>query len=333
VKIVPFEWRRWLDIRSFFRTRRALRQGRYHILHIQSGQLNAFGKMMGRLAGIPVIVMTEHVPAEDHIWIKNRAAIFIHLLLHRLSNAMADRIITVSDSCRASFIKRQGMAPEKVVTIYNGVDIKELKNRAPNGAVIKRELAISENDVVVGAVGRISPEKGYDTFITAARQVLGRADNVKFLMVGEGPDRGRAESLIDELGIKKYFILTGFREDVYDLMDIMNILVQPSLNEGFGLTVVEAMAKGKAVIASDTGCFKEIVKDGENGFVFPAGDSAKLAEKMQLLISDGDLRERLGASAQITAENHFDSGLMSEKTLKLYKEILLQKRLVACARE
>jgi len=327
VKVVPLEAGRIWSVAGIFHTWRRLRREGYHVLHVHSGQLNAFSKVIGCLLGIPSIIFVEHFSAEDHIWIKNKITLSIHTMFHALSNAMADRIVAVSDAARSSFIKRQGIAPAKVVTIYNGVDSIELKTHRTDKGKIKERWGISENALIVGIIARLSPEKSHKALISAAEEVLTVIPDTRFLIVGEGQERKNIEDQIDRAGLKKSFILTGAVRGVYELMDIMDVVVQPSMERGesFGLAVVEAMAKSKAVIVSDIKCFKAIISDDKNGLIFPAGDHVRLAEKILLLLSDGGLRERLGRSAQMTVRENFDIRTTVQKTQEVYRQTLAAK--------
>lgn len=328
VEVVPLKAKRLWSPGSIFYVLAALRKKRYHIFHVNSGQLNAFSRITGKLLGIPVIIVTEHLCAESHVWIKNRTALLAHMAFHCLSNAMADKVIAVSEAARGAFINRQRMSQKKVVTIYNGVDLDGLKSRRKGRNEIRGSWGIPQEAPVVGIVGRLSPEKGHKVFILAAKEVLRKMRGVRFLVVGEGTERRGIEELTGNLGIKKNFILAGFQKDVYSFIGAMDVVVQPSLDksESFGLSVIEAMAVGKPVIASDIACFREIVEDNKNGMLFACDDYLKLAEKIVLLLNDAKLRAELGASAREAVRKNFDVRNMVKKVEGLYKETLRSKR-------
>ena len=327
IKIIPFEAANLRRPKELFILWKRLKKEGCHILNIQSGQYSALWKILGRLAGIPAIVYTEHMEASGHIWIKNKLKLFLHLLSHPIMNSMVDKIIAVSEDTRLSTIHRQGMAADKVVKIYNGVFTEDLKDQKTDCAKVKSRWKIPEGAPIVGMVSRLSPEKGHRFLILAAKEVLKERPDTIFLIAGGGGYRSDIEALIDELGVKGNFILTGFVENAYELIDCMDIVVQPSIKftEAFGLSLVEAMAKAKPVIASDIECFKEIVEDGKNGFTFPSENHHALAEKIKILLKDGPLREDLGRAGQKRAEEKFDVKIMAGNTAKFYKELLKSK--------
>lgn len=326
VEVVPFETKRLWSPGSIFYALAVLRKKRCHIFHVNSGQLNTFSRIVGKLLGVPVIIVTEHLCAESHVWIKNKTALLAHIALQCIPNMMVDKVIAVSEAAKDAFIERQNIDPKKVVTIHNGVDLAERENHKTDCRKIRALWGIPENALVVGIVGRLSYEKGHKTLILAAGEVLKKADNAKFLIVGDGPEKPHIEELIEKLGIKDSCILTGFQEDIYSLVDIMDIVVQPSLDksESFGLSVIEAMASGKPVIASNIACFGEIIEDNKNGILFAFEDHLKLAEEI-VLLRDAKLRAELGASARETVRKNFDVRIMVKKVESLYKKTLHSK--------
>jgi len=327
IRILPLAPKNIWGPKSILKMYSILRKERYHIFHVHSGQLNVLSKFMGMLLGIPVIIFTEHITADRHVWIKGKASLFTHLLFHRLSNAMIDRIISVSDMTRSSFIKRQKINPRLISTIYPGLDLGELERLVTDTSEMRQTWAIPQGVPIVGMVARLNPEKGHRIFILAAKEVLKIIPDARFLIVGEGRERRNIDDLIEKLGLKRNFILTGLQDNIYKFVDIMDIVIQPSLaeSESFGLSIVEAMARQRAVIASDIGCFREIIIDNENGLLFPAGDYFKLAEKIIALLNDRQLIKSIGMSGQRTAANKFEIGIMIKKTQNLYKEALLEK--------
>ncbi len=306
---------------------RVISSGKYHILHIHSGQFSAFWKIFGRLLGIPVIIYTEHVEGSDHSWIKSRIKLALHLLTHPILNMAVDQVIAVSEETRRLFIKRQGLSADKVTAIHNGVYTDRLRDCRADCHTIRERLAVPEGALLVGVFARLSPEKGHRFLINAAAEILKIRQDVRFIIVGEGPARKEIEDLIESKGLKEYFRVVGFRDDAYDIMSYMDIIVQPSIkkSESFGLTVVEAMAKSRPVIASDIACFKEIVDDGLDGLLFTMADAGALRDKLTILLDDRALRQRISLAAQRKAIEKFDIALTARRTGELYKRVLASK--------
>jgi glycosyltransferase involved in cell wall biosynthesis/predicted O-methyltransferase YrrM len=284
------------SINSLLSLFRIASKGSYDIIHAHMGRTGLYAKLVGVLTGKPVIV-TEHLVAHDHSWIRNPVKRRLHLMGHKLSNRMSKLVIAVSGEARNAYIERQGISPEKVITIHNFVDA-ELFAEEKKTAKIRKELKIDKDNLVVGFLGRLDWRKGLRTMVDAAGGLKG----VKFLIVGDGDAR---EELIDEIRrkhIEETFILTGLRKDVPALMKAMDIFVFPSYAEyeSFGIAVIEAMAAGIPVIASDIGPLREIINNGENGILIPKKDPDKLRSAIESLMKDRDLMKRLGEEGRRT---------------------------------
>lgn len=327
VKILPFSAEKMRTFGGLIKLCTAVKKGSYHVLHIHSGQYSVLWKALGRLCGIPAIIYTEHVEGADHSWIKSSLARRVHYLSHPVSNMMVDRVIAPSEQTRSVFVARQGMPARKTVVIHNGVYARTLKNSASACAAVRINFGIPPETVLIGTVARLAHDKGHRFLVLAAREIVKERHDVKFMIVGEGPERKNIELLIEHNGLKDYFILPGFRPDAYGIMDCMDIVVQPSISssESFGLTVVEAMSKSKPVVASDIGCFKEIIEDGADGLLFCAADPGSLKDKVLALINDKSLRAALGRAAEKKARDSFDITITAERTGALYTEVLDSK--------
>ncbi len=329
-RIIPFKPEELKSLRGIINLAGILKNGNYHILHIHSGQYSALWKLLGRITGVPAIIYTEHVEGADHAWIQGRFAKRLHLLSHPVSNMMVDKVIAVSNQTRGVFIERQGMPPEKTAVVYNGVYTGILKGGAVDSGAIRKKFGVPSDAVLIGTVARLVPDKGHRFLVLAAREIVKERHDVRFIIVGEGPERGNIELLIEHNGLKDYFTITGFRPDAYRIMDCMDIIAQPSVksSESFGLTVVEAMAKAKPVVASDIGCFREIIEDGVDGLLFISENPESLKDKIMLLLKDKDLRAKVGEAAGYKARSNFDITITAEKTGNLYREVLAAKGFV-----
>jgi glycosyltransferase involved in cell wall biosynthesis/predicted O-methyltransferase YrrM len=306
------------SINSLLSLYKIARKGNYDIIHAHMGRTGLYAKLVGVMTGNPVIV-TEHLVAHDHSWIRNPVKRRLHLMGHKLSNRMTKLIIAVSGVTRDAYIERQGISPEKVITIHNFVDT-ELFAEEKKTAKIRKELKIDKDNLVVGFLGRLDWRKGLRTMVDAAGGIKG----VKFLIVGDGDAR---EELIDEIrekGIEEDFILTGSRKDVPAMMKTMDIFVFPSYAEyeSFGIAVIEAMSAGLPVIASDIGPLREIINNGENGILIPKKDPVALRSAIEKLIKDRDLMRRLGEESRRTIFERFSLKKAIKEIEGVYERIL-----------
>jgi glycosyltransferase involved in cell wall biosynthesis/predicted O-methyltransferase YrrM len=306
------------SINSLLSLFRIARKGRYDIIHAHMGRTGLYAKLVGVITGKPVIV-TEHLVAQDHSWIKSPFRRRLHLIAHKFSNKMTRLILAVSEVARNAYIERQGVSPDKIIIIHNFVDA-DLFAKEQKGEKIRKEFKIDNDNVVIGFLGRLDWRKGLRTIVDAAGDLKG----AKFMIVGEGDAR---EELIDEIrkkGIEEDFILTGIRKDVPAMMKAMDIFIFPSYAEyeSFGIAVIEAMAAGVAVIASDIAPIREIINDGENGILVPKKDPAALRSAIKRLIKDRDLMKRLGEEGRRTSLEKFSLKKAINKIEAVYEKIL-----------
>jgi glycosyltransferase involved in cell wall biosynthesis len=232
-------------------------------------------------------------------------------------------VIAVSEKARRNYVLRQGIKEEKTAAIYNGICLEEKK--CCDRITIRRELGLSESAAVIGMFGRLVKEKGYSDVVLAAGEVLRHTRNVQFLVVGEGAERENLEVLVKSKGLEKNVIFAGFRQDTSNIMESMDLLVQPSWtesNESFGLVLIEAMAAGKPVIASNIEPFFEIVEDGKNGLLFPEKNYSALAQKIILLLSDRRLMDSMGRCGYEIVKEKFDARIIARKTEDVYEQVL-----------
>ena len=164
-------------------------------------------------------------------------------------------IITVSRALQSYERKMLNIPENKIKVIYNGIDLPKLQEKQLD---IRKEWGISSNDILVGTVARLIPSKGIDFLIRAVPKVLEKHSNVKFMIVGDGPEDGKLKKLAKEINCENYIIFTGYIEYVWYCYRAFDIFVLPSLSEGLGIAVLEAMVSGKPVIASNTGGFRKL---------------------------------------------------------------------------
>lgn len=306
------------SIHSLLSLYRIVRGRGYDLIHAHMGRTGLYAKCVGAMTRKPVIV-TEHLVAHDHSWIKNPLKRRLHLMGHVLSNRMTTLVIAVSKEARDSYIERQGISPQKVITIHNFVDT-DIVATEEEAEELRRKLGINKESIVVGFLGRLDWRKGLKTIVDAAEGLKG----VKFLIVGGGEAR---DKLIDEIkrkGLEQDFILTGVRQDVPQLMKAMDIFVFPTEAgyESFGIVVIEAMAAERPVIASDICPLREIITNGENGILIPQKDPMALRSAILRLMSDRDLMKRLGEKGRKTVLKRFSLRKAIKEIEEVYEGIV-----------
>lgn len=227
-----------------------------------------------------------------------------------------DRYIAVSQAIAERLTETLGWPQSKIEVIRNGVVLDRLQ-RPPNSTMRERLAGDAERPVVL-TVARLDPQKGLDVLVAAAAEM----PDARFVVAGEGRQRGRLEADAQRLGLRDRIVFLGHRTDVPDLLAASDLFVLPSLYEGSSLAVLEAMASGKPIISTAVGGTDELLLHGESGLLVPARDAGALASAIQTALSDPSLRNRLGAAARERAANHFSAAAASKSVTALCEKVV-----------
>jgi glycosyltransferase involved in cell wall biosynthesis len=213
----------------------------------------------------------------------------------------------------------------KYITIYNGVDMGGGRSHR---TVAKPDVGLREGVPVIGTVCRlIEPDKGITVLLQAMAKLTGPPAPLacQLLIVGEGPARSQLHDLGQRLGILSRVVFTGMRRDIADLLPLLDVFVMPSLSEGFGIAIVEAMAAGRPVVASAVGGIPEIVQHEETGLLVPPGDPVALAAALRDLLTRPDRARALGACGQQRARERFSIEVAVKRHEDLYEKLMAKR--------
>lgn len=299
-----------------WRLAQTLRANRIDLLHTHTAlAANVLSRLAARAAGVPVV---SHLHIENHFPAKRARAAALRALDNATARLSA-RIVVVSEDTRRA-LARQGYPRESMIVVPNGIVVDHVDNRV--GRTVRQELGISVAAPVVGEIGRLCEVKGQHDLLTALAELPG----VQAILVGDDIEQGgayrrRLEGQARELGIADRVLFTGYRRDAAALLDALDVFVLPSSIEGMPLVVLEAMARGKPVVATAVGGTGEAVLDGETGLLVPPGDPKRLATAIGLLLADPGLAERLGRAGRDRARSHYSEEAMTQRILELYDEI------------
>jgi glycosyltransferase involved in cell wall biosynthesis len=253
-----------------------------------------------------------------------RLATAFYARLERLAAHWCDRILTVSDFHRAWAIRLRLAAPEQVVTVHNGISRSRLVvSRAASD--VRCELGVAADAVLLVSAGRLVTQKGLGTMLQALPQVLERVPNTRLVLVGEGPARDALEEQARTAGLSAYVSFLGFRSDVADIVNAADIVVAPSIREGLSISVLEAMALGKPIVATTIGGNLELLDNGTCGLLVRPAEPEQLAEAVLTLALDEDLASRFGAAALERFERCFTERTMKDAVWAAYRPLLEQK--------
>jgi len=315
IDIIGFRWRRFPI--SFAKLAACLRRGRFDVVHCHLPLADALGRIAGWLSGVPVRVTTEH----GKFLGKRRC----RLVLERMLVPITDARICVSRDILEIRRMREGTPAAKLLYIPNGVDTVRFRTPSRGRAAVMAELGWDAARPLVLAVGRLEPEKNYELLIRAIGRVRSNRPDVACLLVGDGSRRDGLARLVTSLGLGEAVKLAGARGDIPDLLAAADVFVISSLKEGLPVSLLEAMAAGKAIVATAVGGVPEALRDGENGALVESGDEEGMARAVAALLGDDALRVRFGRAAAADAESTYAIEKVVGKIEALYIDLVDRK--------
>lgn len=283
---------------------RLFRNSRVDIVHTRNVTAFFYGLVAARLAGVPAVVHSEHGRTFPE---RPRRAMAQRLMLRGTDAAFA-----VSAQLRADLVRELGVDRERFEVIHNGVDVTAFCAAGPH--------VPSPRTMCIGSVGRLVPVKNYSLLLQAfARLPLSLP--CRLVLVGDGSERAALSKLATELGILDRVEFAGHRDDVAQLLRAMDIFVLPSLSEGLSNTLLEAMAAGVPVIASDVGGNREIVESEDSGLLFRCGDIEHAAAQLLRLVENATFRRSLGQAGAARVRKEFSIEAMIRRYENLYRRV------------
>ncbi len=315
------------DVKAAAEFWRILRRERLDILHTHNPKPGLYGRVLGRLAGVPIIVNTVHglYVTRDDPWAK-RATVY---MLEAIASRFSDAELVQSEE-DAQTMKRLRLAPPAHIELLgNGVDLSKFTSQSIDVRTreqFRLELGATGDHIVVGMVGRLVAEKGYPELFEAATQL---SDD--YVVVCIGPDdRDKADALpniLIETAERTGVRFLGMRTDVDLLYGAMDIFVLPSHREGFPRSAMEAAAMGLPVVATDIRGCRDVVEHGVNGFLVPVQDPEALARAIKQLGEDVEMRRRMGNAGRTRAVELFDESKVVDRVLAAYRRVARRKGL------
>ena len=296
----------------FVRLVQYLRDVRPELVHTHLIHGDLYGITAAKLAHIPRIISSKH----------NDDAFRLHGFLKLVNCALnrnVTRVITISEWIRTFTHRIERVPLDAIQTIYYGIEPPQ--SPAERDAV-RAQLGIGRDETVLGIIARLVEQKGHRYLIEAFAKALRQNRNLRLLIVGSGELEDDLKDRAQKAGVSHMVIFTGYRADTIDLLSAIDIFVHPSLWEGFGLSVLEAMAMGKPVIASRVSALPELIEDTLSGFLVAPKDADALAGMITRLAGDALLQQKIGEQARQRCRELFSVERMVEATRALYGEVL-----------
>jgi glycosyltransferase involved in cell wall biosynthesis len=307
--ITSLERKPGLDLDLIRGLRDYIRRQHIDVLHCHQYTPFVYG-VFSSLCTRTRIVFTEH--GRFHPDRRKAKRVLVNPILSRL----ADHVTAISAATRDALITYENMPESKIRVIYNGLDDSPYLGTLGD-AELKRSLGVGVDARVLGTVARLDPIKNHKMMIKALAKVLKTCPDTFLVIVGDGPERATLESFAIDRQVFSHVVFTGFREDVYRYLKIMDLFLLTSFSEGTAMTLLEAMACGIPCIATKVGGNPEIVADGETGFLIPDDEEQALAERILCLLRSRDLLKQMGAAGRKKFEERFTV----QKMVRSYQEL------------
>lgn len=305
------------DPRALGRLVSLLREGGYDVLHSHLFRADLYGCLAAaRLGPVrPRLVSTRH--NDDRFFLNPFVGV-----LHYWVSARLDMIIAISDHVARFTIARGVRDPRRVRRVYHGLRPQDADAIARDRQRVRGELGVGPGDFLVGNVGRLAPQKGQRHLVRAMPPLLERVPRAHALIAGGGELEAELRALAEELGVGSRVHVLGPRTDVPAIMQAIDAFAMPSIWEGFGIVLLEAMAAAKPIVASRVATIPEVVSDSETGYLVPPGDPVALAEGLAALATDPAAAALMGAAGRDRLQRRFSLDKMVGDTGALYEELL-----------
>ncbi|MEN6452394.1 MAG: glycosyltransferase [Thermoguttaceae bacterium] len=303
------------DARVLWRLVRLMRRRRIDaVVTVGPGDKMFWGRLAARLAGVPVICSALHSTGmPDHVELPNR-----------LLASITDAFVAVAESHGCYLAMHEGCPVQKVRVIPNGIDVERFHPRWPD-AKLQKEFGLDPTAPVAGIVAALRPVKHHEMFLQAVALVHRAERTARFLIVGDGPERPRLESLADSLGIADAVRFLGTRSDIPELLSLMDVVLLTSHMEANPVCLLEAMASEKPVVATRVGSVPESVRDGGTGYLVAPGDSQAMADRVLELFADTERAGRMGRAGRESVIAHGSVQRMVNGYEEMIEQIYAEK--------
>ena len=287
-----------------------VKEEKFEIIHAQTRVAQVLAYLSSKVTAVPFI-------STCHGFFKYQR------ISRKVLPCWGEKVIAISESVKRHLVEDFHVAQDKTVLIYNGIELAGYSS----GDGIKdtdliKSLGLKDGDLVVGTIGRLSPVKGYKYLVSAFSDILLKNERLQLLFVGEGPEERHLKQQVEELGIKDKVVFDPGRGPLKKYLALIDVFCLPSVHEGLGLSLMEAMASGKACVASKVGGLAELITDEENGLLVAPENARDLGAAISRLLEDVQFRQELAHSAKNKAMKSFSIVESAKKTAEAYEEVL-----------
>lgn len=307
----------WQDLCALWTLTGILRTKRPAIVHTHTSKAGVVGRVAAWLARVPVIVHTPH----GHVFyghfgpLKSRIFVQIERILCRVTNTL----VALTNAERDDHLDRAVGRADRFAVIPSGIDVERFRRARTGGRQVHPGFDCPAAATIIGSIGWLTDIKGHRVLVEALDYLKDEFPHLHVVIVGSGGQHDALLTQADSSGLRDRIHLVGHRDDIERCLAGMDCFVFPSLNEGMGRALIEAMAAGLPVVASRVGGIPAIVRHEENGLLVAAGDSRALSAALRRILTDSQLAERLGRNASCSIGNEFGVKAMVEAVESVYR--------------
>lgn len=313
----------WITFKKLFKL---ICKEKPDIVHTHTAKAGFLGRVAAKLAGVPIIIHTFHGHLFHSYFGYFKTKLFI--FTERFLTSFSTKLIAVSENIKKDIVKKYRICnPSKIIFIPLGLELDQFLNLQGEKGNLRKELHLSEETPLIGIVARLVPIKGHQYFLETTKEVNKIYPMAKFLIVGDGELREQLENLAKQLGVRENVIFCGFRKDLTRIYADLDIVVLSSLNEGLPVTVIEALASAKPVVATNVGGTGDLIEDKITGLLVPPRNSKALAEGILYLLNNPEESIRMGKNGQRKVYPALNYTRLVRDIERLYIELLDKKKI------
>jgi len=311
-KVIYLEGGKKFSLKSIIQFHKIIKKERPDIISTRLIHADIFGRIFGKLFGTKKIVCILESILDNPKYDK-------FFYIERISSCLVDRYVAVSNAVKNKYIKMAKIKPKKIVTIYNGIDLKKFQ-LSEDKIITRKKLGLSIDDTIIGYAAKMRPERNHLALIKSIAILEKKYPKIKLLLAGDGPEKNNLMQLSEKLGIADNVTFLGQRNDIPQILNSLDIFISPSQYEGMSVAILEAMGIGLPIIASDIEPNRELIEENKDGILVDQNQPSLIAEKIKLLLDNPIIIKKLAIAAK-----HKIKLFSLEKTVseldKLYKQI------------
>lgn len=313
----------WSDLSALRRLTQLMREFRPHIVHTHTAKAGTLGRLAARLVSVPVVIHTYHGHVLHGYFSPTKTRLFV--VIERFLARYTTCLVTVSERIRQELLGFRIGTPDRLAVVPLGLDLDRFLACEELRGQLRAELGIAATTPLIGIIARLVPIKRHEWFLDAARVVRQRHPTCQFLLVGDGERRQELEEMVKRGSLANYVHFLGWRHDLDRIYGDLDLVVLTSANEGSPVSLIEAMAAGRAVISTRVGGVADIVDENVAGLLVPPGEPALLAEAIETLLTDSSRRAAMGKAGRARVYPAFSAQRLVDDIDQLYTQLLVGK--------